>query len=226
MNNYTEHTWTLVTFNAEVKKLMQSYIKYPPRKAQSETYTGPITISAYQRFQWVRDKLQQEGTRSAPAHGKLSRSRKRTVSLWGRRFRTRPWSDRPQRASMSVVSRRTMLFGVAAFASISGARFAISADTPPLASWNDGAAKQAILDFVKTTADPASPNFVPPEARIATFDQDGTLWVEHPIYSQVIFCLDRVPGRGEGESRSLRTSSRSRPCSRAIARRLGKLYNR
>ncbi len=64
---------------------------------------------------------------------------------------------------------------------------------PPLASWSDGAAKQAILDFVKTTTDSASPDFVPPEARIATFDQDGTLWVEHPIYSQLIFCLDRVP---------------------------------
>src|SRR6185312_7346693 len=62
-----------------------------------------------------------------------------------------------------------------------------------LASWNDGPAKQAILDFIKATTDRASPNFVPPEERIATFDQDGTLWVEHPIYSQVIYCLDRVP---------------------------------
>jgi arylsulfatase A-like enzyme len=61
MNNYTEHTWTLVTFNADVKALMQTYIKYPPRKAQSETYTGPITISGYQRFQWMRDKLEKEG---------------------------------------------------------------------------------------------------------------------------------------------------------------------
>jgi arylsulfatase A-like enzyme len=61
MNNYTEHTWTLVTFNEDIKTLMQTYIKYPPRKAQSETYTGPITISGYQRFQWVREKLQQEG---------------------------------------------------------------------------------------------------------------------------------------------------------------------
>ena len=49
------------------------------------------------------------------------------------------------------------------------------------------------MDFVKATTDPSSPNFVPPEARIATFDQDGTLWVEHPIYSQVVYCLDRVP---------------------------------
>ncbi len=39
----------------------------------------------------------------------------------------------------------------------------------------------------------SSPKFVPPEQRIATFDQDGTLWVEHPIYSQVMYCLDRVP---------------------------------
>ena len=49
------------------------------------------------------------------------------------------------------------------------------------------------VDFVKATTDPSSPNFVPPEARIATFDQDGTLWVEHPMYSQVVYCLDRVP---------------------------------
>jgi phosphoserine phosphatase len=49
------------------------------------------------------------------------------------------------------------------------------------------------VDFVKTTTDSSSPNFVAPEARIATFDQDGTLWVEHPIYSQIVYCLDRVP---------------------------------
>ncbi len=63
----------------------------------------------------------------------------------------------------------------------------------PLSSWNDGPAKQAIVDFVKTTTEPGGANFVPPEERIATFDQDGTLWVEHPMYSQVMYCLDRVP---------------------------------
>jgi phosphoglycolate phosphatase-like HAD superfamily hydrolase len=63
----------------------------------------------------------------------------------------------------------------------------------PLASWNEGPAKQAILDFVRATTDQASPKFVPPEERIATFDQDGTLWVEHPMYTQVVYCLDRVP---------------------------------
>jgi phosphoglycolate phosphatase-like HAD superfamily hydrolase len=62
----------------------------------------------------------------------------------------------------------------------------------PLPSWNDGAAKQAIVNFVKATADVNSPQFVPQAERIATFDQDGTLWVEHPMYAQIMYCLDRV----------------------------------
>jgi phosphoglycolate phosphatase-like HAD superfamily hydrolase len=63
----------------------------------------------------------------------------------------------------------------------------------PLPSWNEGPAKTTILDFVRATTDPASPKFVPPAARIATFDQDGTLWVEHPMYTQAMYCLERVP---------------------------------
>ena len=62
----------------------------------------------------------------------------------------------------------------------------------PLPSWNDGPAKKAILDFVRVTTDKASPQYVPPEQRIATFDQDGTLWVEQPIYTQAMFAFDRV----------------------------------
>ena len=63
----------------------------------------------------------------------------------------------------------------------------------PLPSWNDRPARQAIVEFLRATTDKGSPKFVPPAERIATFDQDGTLWVEHPIYSQVMYCLDRVP---------------------------------
>jgi len=66
------------------------------------------------------------------------------------------------------------------------------AQTDPLPSWKDGAAKQAIVEFVQATSTQGSPNFVPPEQRIATFDQDGTLWVEHPMYTQVVYCLERV----------------------------------
>jgi phosphoglycolate phosphatase-like HAD superfamily hydrolase len=49
------------------------------------------------------------------------------------------------------------------------------------------------VNFVKATTDQSNPDFVPPEERIATFDQDGTLWVEHPMYTQVEYCLERVP---------------------------------
>ena len=68
-----------------------------------------------------------------------------------------------------------------------------SAQTDPLPSWNDGAAKKAIVDFVQTTTTQGGPKFVPPADRIATFDQDGTLWVEHPMYTQVMFVLESVP---------------------------------
>lgn len=57
MNNYAERTWTLVTINAGVKDLMKTYIKYPPRKQQSKTYAGPITLPQYERFQYIRDTL-------------------------------------------------------------------------------------------------------------------------------------------------------------------------
>jgi hypothetical protein len=62
----------------------------------------------------------------------------------------------------------------------------------PLPSWNDGPTKTAILDFVRVTTERANPKYVPPEERVATFDQDGTTWVEHPMYTQVVYCLDRV----------------------------------
>lgn len=61
MNNYTERTWTLVTISESIRKLMKTYIEYPPRKLQSETYTGPITISNYQKFKWVREQLGKDG---------------------------------------------------------------------------------------------------------------------------------------------------------------------
>ena len=86
-----------------------------------------------------------------------------------------------------------------------------TAAADPLPSWNDGPAKQAILDFVKTTTDKDNPKFVPPEDRIATFDQDGTTWVEHPMYSQVMFALTGWwPWRRS--IRNGRPRCRSKPC--------------
>ena len=62
---------------------------------------------------------------------------------------------------------------------------AIAAD--PLPSWNDGEAKQSIIEFVSTVNKQGSSDFVPVEERIATFDNDGTLWAEQPMYFQVLF---------------------------------------
>ena len=67
-----------------------------------------------------------------------------------------------------------------------------AATTDPLPSWNDGESKQAILDFVVRVTDPAGPDFVPEPERIATFDNDGTLWAEQPLYFQLLFAIDRV----------------------------------
>ncbi len=62
----------------------------------------------------------------------------------------------------------------------------------PLSSWNDGPTKQAIVAFVEKVTKDGSPDFVPTEERIATFDNDGTLWCEQPMYFQMLFALDRV----------------------------------
>lgn len=67
-----------------------------------------------------------------------------------------------------------------------------NASTDPLPSWNDGPAKQAIISFVSAVTDPDNPEFVPVSERIATFDNDGTLWSEKPVYFQLLFAMDRV----------------------------------
>jgi phosphoglycolate phosphatase-like HAD superfamily hydrolase len=96
------------------------------------------------------------------------------------------------------IHRRALLSTFAAIPILSAPVFPISAQAQmatgdPLPSWNDGPAKQAIIAFVRESTDPTNSKFVPPEARIATFDQDGTLWVEQPMYTQLVYCLDRVP---------------------------------
>jgi phosphoserine phosphatase len=87
-------------------------------------------------------------------------------------------------------TRRDLIRGSAGILGYAGLASAQNRD--PLPSWNDSAAKQAILEFVRATTNRGSPQFVAPADRIATFDQDGTTWVEHPIYSQVLFAFDRL----------------------------------
>ena len=73
-----------------------------------------------------------------------------------------------------------------------GPQTGAAAAKDPLPSWNDGATKTAISDFVKAVTTKGSPDFVPPAQRIATFDNDGTLWAEQPMYFQLLFVLDRI----------------------------------
>jgi phosphoserine phosphatase len=93
---------------------------------------------------------------------------------------------------MKSYVRVILAFVLAVVASLAVSAQAL-AQSDPLPAWNDGPAKQAITKFMQVTTDQSSPSFVPVLERIATFDQDGTLWVEHPVYSQVVYCLDQVP---------------------------------
>jgi hypothetical protein len=103
-----------------------------------------------------------------------------------------------QKPSFLGVSRRALLSALAVLPGVSGSllpRSALAqtaATDGPLPSWNDGPSKQAITGFVARVTQQGGPDFVPPAERIATFDNDGTLWVEHPMYTQLAFVLDRV----------------------------------
>jgi hypothetical protein len=92
------------------------------------------------------------------------------------------------------ISRRNLLSTLAALPVLSVPLLTVQAQaqTDPLPSWNEGATKQAITDFVARVTQQGGPDFVPSAERIATFDNDGTLWVEHPMYVQLAFALDRV----------------------------------
>ena len=83
-----------------------------------------------------------------------------------------------------------LLAGLALAALFAGAH--VTADEV-LPSWNDGKARTAIIDFVERTTSAGSPDYVPAADRIAVFDQDGTLWVEQPVYTQLMYSLEQVP---------------------------------
>jgi hypothetical protein len=93
------------------------------------------------------------------------------------------------------INRRSLVASLAALPMLAGLSSRLSAQVQggnPLPSWNEGAAKQSILDFVAAVTREGSPDFAPVSERIATFDNDGTLWVEQPMYTQLAFVLDRV----------------------------------
>jgi phosphoserine phosphatase len=102
----------------------------------------------------------------------------------------------PNRSFSRGLPRRALLSALAILPTLAGPFRATSAtaqgQADPLPSWNDGAAKSAIVQFVARVTTQGGPDFVPPDRRIATFDNDGTLWIEQPVYVQLAFVLDRV----------------------------------
>ena len=95
-----------------------------------------------------------------------------------------------QKCLNSIKTRAFFLLGLLAFLCAPFTARAQGAD--PLPSWNDGKAKQSIIEFVEDVTREGSPDFLPKEQRIATFANDGTLWVEQPMYVEVVFALDRL----------------------------------
>ena len=93
---------------------------------------------------------------------------------------------------LMAIGRRGLLRAAGAILVFLAATTSLAAQDDPLPSWNDGAAKAAILEFVTRTTTQGSADFVAPGDRVATFDQDGTLWVEQPLYGQALFALDRL----------------------------------
>jgi hypothetical protein len=91
-----------------------------------------------------------------------------------------------------VKTKRTQNHITAALACVLAFTAAVSRAADPLPSWNEGAAKQSITAFVEKVTKEGSPDFVPPAERIATFDNDGCLWAEQPMYFQLLFALHRV----------------------------------
>jgi hypothetical protein len=100
----------------------------------------------------------------------------------------------PNPPSAHGFSRRVLLSALAVMPALAGLLRANSAlaQSDPLPSWNDGAAKSSITNFVARVTTQGGADFVPVEQRIATFDNDGTLWIEQPMYVQFAFILDRV----------------------------------
>ena len=97
--------------------------------------------------------------------------------------------------SSTGLSRRVLLSALAVAPAVIGPLRSTPASAQggdPLPSWNDGATKQSITTFVSRVTTQGGPDFVPVDQRIATFDNDGTLWIEQPMYVQLAFVLDRV----------------------------------
>ena len=146
-----------------------------------------------------------EANPNAATSNEMASAPERPLAFCRRSCYQRAWVDAPEAArvvasqfqlSSLVVNtmrlQHTQTFFAAVFVVVTAVTTTYCYADDPLPSWNDTAAKQAIIEFVNKVATEGSPDFVPPAQRIATFDNDGTLWSEKPMYFQLLFALDRV----------------------------------
>ena len=108
------------------------------------------------------------------------------------KWMSRQWCEARERATPCRAKAAGPLAGAIAVALVVAHTSLAAAAEASLPSWNDGAAKQTIVAFVQRVTTPGTPDFVPEPQRIATFDNDGTMWIEQPMYVQLAFTLDRV----------------------------------
>ena len=107
-------------------------------------------------------------------------------------------------------TRTQRITATALFCAVAIAATAAAQAADPLPSWNEGKSKQSIMDFVRRVTTVGSPDFVAPAERIATFDNDGTLWAEQPLYFQIFFGIDRVKELAPQHPEPLRAPHRRR----------------
>ena len=195
---------------------METYVQYPPRKLQSVGYTGPITLSNYREIPVRARALAKEGISLSDADRQLN-DRETDGAAWRRPHL--PCNREHaclRRAAMHRVTRSSInpSLALAAAADCFLALRAADAQTDPLPSWNDGATKQSITDFVARVTAQGGPDFVPP----ASASPPSTTTARCGSSSR---CTSSSPSRSTASrrwrrsTRNGRTSSRSRPCSTA-----------
>jgi hypothetical protein len=203
---YAREFWRFVLVQQKVADLANTAIDFPPMQNARLLQPGGREGDDQRGDEEPRRAIAAAGSSTCIQVG---RPRSRAPDLF--------CQTRRREAAMiaRVISRVSCAVSILAFCATA---WAVRAADDPLASWNDGVAKTAIVKFVEAVTTPGGADFVPAADRIATFDQDGTLWVEHPVYTQAMFALDRYtnwrPSIPIGRRRS-----RSRRCSLATVRR-------
>ena len=164
---FVEHAFVLVPAQAVVGQHLMSFQQFPPRQR-------PGSFSVEQAMEKLRNHPQ-------ATEGAIQTWMESLMKL------VRQFTTIDRRALLSSLAMLPLLS-----AALRSTTAKAQAERDPLPSWNDGVTKSSILDFVARVTTQGGPDFVPVDQRIATFDNDGTLWVEQPMYIQLAFALDRV----------------------------------